>query len=317
MTSDRRWKEIGMLTARVGIMLYAGIILVVAPWSPADTFHLRTGVQVDGVEELRQNGVIHVRAGNRVVRLREDEVVLIEKNNRTGALNMEEIRAQAEAKNRELTEKTGLDAPQRARVDALLEDLWSGVDAKAADARKALLKMAETVPIFAYLALLLPQTHPPSMPPLMEVMFEINPPGTHPFLRELAAHAHGPVREKALLLLGKCRDRSDLDLIARGMKDHVAEVRIEAARALGALGDRRATAVLMLGIVSGDLRWVNVSLDSLRKLWQDVDPDTVKTLEKQQDWMGFINAHRDAMPEVLDPDSLEPLVPPGTEFVVG
>jgi len=269
------------------------------------------------VEELRQNGLIHVRVGNRVVRLREDEVVLIEKNNRTGALNLEEIKAEAEARDKELTEKTGLDAAHRAKVDTLLEDLWSGVDAKAADARKSLLKMNETVPIFPYLALLLPQTHPPNKPLLMEVMFEIDPSGTHPFLREFATHEHGPVREMALRLLGRRGDKSDMELVARGMKDHVAEVRIEAARALGAVGDRRVTAVLMLGVVSGDPRWVNVSLDSLRRLWQDIDAEAVKTLEKADDWIQFVKQHRDAMPDPINPDLLEPLVPPGTEFVVG
>jgi len=297
--------------------LAATLVCLVGPFVAADTFHLRTGVQVDGVEELRQNGLIHVRVGNRVVRLREEEVVLIEKNNRTGALNLEEIKAQAEARNKELTEKTGLDAAQRAKVDALLEDLWSGVDAKAADARKALLKMAETLPIFPYLALLMPQTNPPGIPMLLDIMFELNPVETHSFLRDLATHEHGPVREKVMLLLGKCRDKSDLELIARGMKDHVAEVRIEAARALGMLGDRRASAVLMLGLVSSDLRWANVSLDSLRNLWREVDPEAIKTLEKPDDWKQFISAHRDAMPDVLNPDLLEPLVPPGTEFVAG
>lgn len=306
-----------MSAIRYSAWLAAVLVGLTGPLGAADTFHLQTGVQVDGVEELRQNGLIHVRVGRRVVRLREDEVVLIEKNDRTGELNLEEIRAQAEARNKELMEKTGLDAARRARVDALLEDLWSGVDAKAADARNALLKMAETLPIFPYLALLLPQTNPPGIPALLDVMFEINPAEVHPFLREMATHEHGPIREKVMQLLGRCRDRSDLELIARGMKDHVAEVRIEAARALGMLGDRRATVALMLGIVSSDLRWRNVSLDSLRRLWQDVDPEAVKTLEKLEDWRQFISAHRDAMPDALNPDLLDPLVPPGTEFVAG
>ena len=85
------------------------LALLVVGGASADTIHLKNGVRVDGtVTPVQgQDGIYRVKAGERVLMYRESEIDRVEKNNKTGKLDTDELLRRWEERNTKLTEETG------------------------------------------------------------------------------------------------------------------------------------------------------------------------------------------------------------------
>lgn len=290
-----------------------GAYTLVAGAAAADTIVTDLGVPIDGVVTELPDGNYKVTAGERVLVYRKEEIVSIEKNSKTGALDMEAIKAAAMKADQELTEKTGLTASQRARVDALMPSLM-GEGSAHIQARDALVAMQAECNVFAYLKMLCEEGVPATQIAAYEVLLRIDMPNALETVRAGLSNSNSSVREKAIELLGQISSVSDAPLIARGLVDPEFSVRIATAYSLANLGYRAATPALIESLPHPDLRVSNAAREALGQLWKDslgeTKPATV------DEWTAVWEANKGGNSAVALKD-LEPLSDPATPFVAG
>jgi hypothetical protein len=293
---------------RKGLIL-AVLCAAVVMTSGADTIHLKTGVAVDGVIKDEDSVRYVVQVGKREVSFRKDQVVKIEQNEKTGLLDVQKLREEAQRKAEELFQKTGVTPAQRIEINSVKEGLIDPESEQYAEAKRRLVAMAEEMAVFDYFENLLESISPRFAPALMDVMAEIDPQRVKPVLRRHATDISADNREMVMRLMGRTRDQESAKFLARGMLDHVDEVRIAAAESLAVLRVKDATPALLENINHVNRRVANAALAALQKTWGTEDnPEAVRSVEEWQ--TVALQA-----PGAWTMASLEPLVEPGTRFV--
>jgi len=283
------------------------------PPAMPDTVYLKNGVQIHGKIISQDDKVIRMQIGDRKTAVRVSETVRTEENDKTGKVDLREARRRAEERNQELTERTGLDAKQRARVEQALSLLGRRDDPNAqAEGRRLLLALAQEMDVYRYLEHTLVGMLPYYVPGVLEVMVTLNPLRALPHVRNEVFSAYAPSRATALTLLARMQDREAVGWMVQGLLDHEWVVCVAAANAIGALGVREATPVLLENLKAFDLRIQNSSRSALENLWST--PDNPVHFAQRSDWEAFWQAQAPDVPNAYDVRQVEPLVPEGTQF---
>ncbi len=297
-----------MTKLRMGVLAMA----LMAGVAAADTLTLNTGVSFDAVVTEMPDGNYSVNAGGHVLIYQKSDVTAIEKNDRTGALNLDEVKARWAEKDKELTEQTGLNADQRATVDQLIAQLVGAEDSQILDVRNKLTTLQKEMDVFRYLAFAYRDMSQLMAPIALDILFRLDPKRSLPTLRDSAKHPYFEVRRKAVECLGLERNPEDVKLIAQGLVDGSLEVRIMAAYSMANAGAKEATPALIESLKHPDMRVGNASRESLEALWKaemgDPKPRSV------DEWTAFWTAHSGGLPAPITLDGLEPLIPPEREF---
>lgn len=285
---------------------------LIAGLAAADTIKLDTGVVFDGVVKEMPDGNYSINAGGHVLIYQKSEVTEIEKNARTGVLNMDEVKAEWAKRDKELTDLTGLNADQRGQVDELIAQLVGATDAKIMDVRGKFAALQQQFDVFRYLAYAYRDMSQLMSPIALDILFRLDPQRAIPTLRESAKHPYFEVRKKALECLGLVRDTDSVHLIAQGLADNSLDVRIMAAYSLANAGAKEATPALTASLKHPDMRVGNASREALEALWKtelaDPKPRSV------EEWTAFWSAHSSGLPNGIALEGLEPLIPPEREF---
>jgi hypothetical protein len=288
----------------------AAVFAVACLGASADTIYLHNGVAVDGIVRDRGDGIFEVKADERTVIYRAEEIASIEKNEKTGALDLEAVKQEVAAKKAELEALTGLTEQQRDRVDALITELRGAETAERANIRDTLVQLHADWGIQKYLAYLLDYSYSPS---LLEATVWVSPGEAIPFLTMGVEHGSYEVRAMAIDLLGRIGHRQSAGLIARGLVDHAFEVRLASIYALATINARQATPALISMMTQPDVKLSNAAKDALKGLWQaelgGSAPDSVTG------WTEFWE--RNKVGDAIEYESLVPMIQPDQEFVVG
>lgn len=278
----------------------------------ADTIWLDTGVKIDGVVTKRDDGLYSVKADNRLLVYRPEEVVEIEENDLTGALNMDEVQARWAEQDAALLAATGLNAEQRRAIEALLAELQQDDPSVRLEARNKLVGMQEKMDIFPFLKYVFAEASHILAPPLMELMALIDPERAKPLITGALTHTFFGIRVQAMELLARLNETGAAPQIARGLVDHSHEVRIASAYALAALGARNATPSLITNLTHPDLRVSNSAREALKTLWPsenaETAPDTVEA------WNALWEKSSSTISDKIAAADLQPLVAPEQEF---
>ncbi|MBI1318404.1 MAG: hypothetical protein GC168_05550 [Candidatus Hydrogenedens sp.] len=276
----------------------------------ADTIYLNNGVEIDGIVKDRGDGIFEVEAGGRKVIYRASEVGSIEKNDKTGKLDMEEVRRQVAAQKQALEEETGLTEQQRDRVDELITGLRGADGGQRGKIQDTLVQLQADWGIAKYVNYLFQVSYNAS---LLEAAVWVSPGDAMPYLRAGVEHPNGEVRAKAIELLGRLGDRDSASLIARGLVDHIFDVKLSAIYALSEMNIRKATPAMIDMLTQPDVKLANAAREGLALMWKaelgDTPPDSATG------WKEFWEAHRVA--DAIALEGLEPLVTPDLEFVYG
>lgn len=280
----------------------------------SDTIHLRGGIPIDGVVEVKIGDVYTVRTGNRKIMLQEEEIVTVEKNDRDGSLDLEAIKEEARRHDEELVNLTGLNAAQRMEVDMALEMLYSDNEEMSNDGRRRLLAMREKVDIYPYMAHIFPDMHPANMAKALLLMFELDPEKVRPLLSERATHPEENLRAACVRLLGKVPSPtpSELELMVRGLADHQETVRAAASNGLVSAPCREATPMLIRVMQAGNPVVDFPAKAALGAAWSI--PGQTVSHDNWKDWLAFWQEHAAQVPLAYDPERIVPLVEPGVTF---
>ena len=290
----------------------AAAVLAAAGWAFADTVLMKDNTSFDGKILSRENGLIRMQSGKHEVILPEADTASVESNDKVGEeVNYDEIEQRAAERDRELVEKTGLQARDRSVVDEQLKIYFLGDEESSKDARGILLGMVKDRNPYRYLEMLLPGINPAKVAPLLEVMFEMNPEAMRETLEKNAVGNSETARAACLRCLAKLRGKSALELIRRGMADEYPEVRIAAAHGIEALSAREATPVLLKALKDDDMRVQNAARDALSILWTESGQPPLNFLQNSG-WEDFWKSKAAGVSGAWDPALIEPLVPKGT-----
>lgn len=295
---------------------FAGILALAAvlgapAW--ADTIYLNNGVRFDGVVTPvpEHEGLYRVTAGERTLVYREAEIARIEKNDRTGRLDKDDLRARWEEKNARLTEETGLTAEQRRQVRGLMFQLKTDNVPERIAIRERLIQLQREFDAYGYLRMLYAELSILLAPNVLETLYYMDPARSVDLLRESAERNYFGVRAMALELLGRLQDGASASLIARGLADHQQPVQISASYVLARLDVKEATPALIELLAHPDRRVANASRESLHSLWDgawgDEPPRSVD--EWETFWRG-----RSTQGAPITLATLEPLSPEEDEF---
>jgi len=293
-------------------MLAAGMVLVSATFAGADTIVLSNGVSINGTITERPDGTLLVQAGDQRVIYRKSEVSSIEKNDKTGKIDLEEAKARWAERDAELTKATGLNAEQRRQVRAIMAQLQLSDPAQRKMLRDKLVALQAQMDVYRYLDLQLPELSHRLSPWVLEAMFYIDPARIQGVLRRNTQHTYFGTRAKAIELLGRLRDVTSTDLVVRGLADHHPEVQIMAIYALANMGVREATPALIEFLKNPDMRMANAAREALEAVWKaklaDPKPGTV------EEWNAFWNANASGVGAPLQLAALQPLIAPEEEY---
>lgn len=292
-----------------GAVLVAGVLAV-----NADTITTDVGVTFDGTITEQPDGTYKVMAGDNLLIYRKEEIVSIEKNDKSGKLDLEAIAIEAKKSDDRLTKLTGLDASQRARVDALSQGLAQEGPARI-KAREGLLALQAEFDIYPYLEYIYPESTQLFQPQLLDIMFRIDAGRAIGRVREALTNSFPGVRAGAIEILSRAGDTKSADTIVRGLVDPDTSVRIATAYALANLNYREATPALIACLPHPDLRVSNAAKDALAAIWKDAIGDTRPTTVDE--WKAVWDSKRSGISGALALDQLQPLADPSVPFVAG
>ena len=279
----------------------------------ADTLTLHSGVQVHGKIVQQDDTTIVLDVGGRQVRYPVDTVAATETNDRSGVLDVEALRQRAAAREAEMVALTGLNAEEGRRVKDLMQRMLSTDDRVAMDARQALVTMGAKKDVFKYLAHYVQGLSPRFVAPVLDALVLLNPNQARPILREQTGNVDAGVRAKALALLGRVKDSDSAGLMCRGLVDHTEEVRIAAAEALGMVGAKEATPLLLANLDAADRRVQNSATLALRQVWSG--EANAAELEAAESWREFWTGKAGLVPNAVSATGVMPLVEPEARFV--
>jgi hypothetical protein len=279
---------------------------------PADTLYLKTGVPVDGIVTELPNGLLQVQAGDNTVIYRPDEIDSIEENGKTGRFDKEAAMAEWAERDKELTAETGLNAEQRAKVEALMYDLKSDDRAERARARDQLNALQEKMDVYRYIAYLYPGLSHRLAPWVLEAMFTLDPARVVPVVRGEIDDTYYETRAMAITLAAVLEDRSAIPVIMRGLVDHKSEVQTQAALALAHLRAREATPALVALLQGPDPGLRTNVQNALLALWGDAVSDPAP--RGYDAWDAFWKSQEAQVGGAVTLAALEPLIAPEKEF---
>lgn len=297
------------------IALFVLIAATMSLTGVADTFFLNGEVAVHGTL-LRSDDKFHyIDIGGRQKRIPKKSIKHIEKNDKTGALDLEAARKRVERKQQQLTEETGLTHEERIEIERLIFTLRADNAAEANQAKRTLTGMCAAEKVYRYIAGLVEDVNfdPFLTRVLLVVLTDADAALTIPLLQTFATYVDEGVRAECLELLGIHRHVSSLTLMMRGMLDHQPVVRLAGASALAAIGAKEATPLLLKNFNHPDLRVENYTREALGIIWKAElgDTEPFKTLEE---WQNFWNEQSPAVLKTVDIEGLEPLVEPGVSY---
>lgn len=281
-----------------------------------DTFYLSTGVTFDGkIIEETQDGIITVKVGNQLLKYKKDEILRIEKNDKTGEINIEQLQKEWEKKDKILTEKTGLNKDQRAQVEALISTLEWGEEFQKTTAKNSLIQLQKTMNIFPYLEYQLSSLSPSTGAIILEVMLKIDKNKTIPILRRELINPAPEIRKKAIELLAVVRDTESFPELIRGLVDPELDVCLATIYMIGLLKYKEVTPVLIEYLKHPQLEIQNASREVLNKLWADELSGSV--LQTHDEWQKFWDSRKSTYPNAIKKEQLTPLVDKDFRFFIG
>ena len=292
--------------------LIALLIVAILP-AGADTLYLKNGTCIHGVVLSDSNGVLMVQAGDRKAAYRSSEVAQIEKNDKTGKLDMEEIRERAKLREKELIETTGLSPQQHRLVHDLLKKAQNRDRDISEPAKQELAALGQKVDLFRYFRHFLPEYSPRLVAPVLEVLFRIDKVAARPILQEYVTHVDAVCRAAALLYLARSGDTSVIPLLAQGLIDHKDTVRLACAYGAGALKAKECTPLILANMKLPDPRLLNVGAMALEQIWSD-EGHPVR-FSQLPEWESYWNEHASEVAAPYSPEALSPLVPEDAKFV--
>ncbi len=293
-------------------ILSAFVVLSFSLTGAADTLFFKDGSSLEGKVQRVNENTIALVVGQGRMQFQTSEIERIEENDKQGDYQL--VSPMATRHDRALKARTGLTREQRNLVRRHISGLTSASGAERLEARKALIQLGEEVDIFPFLKEAAPFLPADRSPEVLRVLWELDPKRAKPVLMEMTTNALSTNRAQALELM--CTDekadesaRTQLaQLVARGMVDPSADVRIAAAKGLGALGAKGATPALIEGARSSNPRLQGACKEALEKIWR-IDPN----LAEGMDWDTLWNDNKQIVREPLQCDSLEPLYKPEVE----
>ncbi len=298
------------------LILYL-FLIVTSAFCFSDTFTLRSGITFDGkIIEETSDGIYTIKVGSKILKYRKDEISQIEKNEKTGEINLEEAQKEWQEKDKLLTEKTGLNKEQRAQVEALINRIQWGEEIERVSAKNELLELQKSMNIYPYLEYYLPSYSPTTAPHIFEILFKIDKNKTIPILREKILDSAPTVRCKAIELLSIAKDSESYNIIIRGLVDPDEDVCIMSTYAIGYIGLKSVTPVLIENLNHPNIRIVNSSKESLNNLWK-VELNG-KRIETAEEWKAFWEQHKNEVNEpIYYKKDLEPLVDKDFQYFIG
>ncbi len=285
---------------------------LVAGQASADTLYLKNGTQIHGKVSTSPQGHYLLNVRGRNIIYRTNAVVKVERNAKTGEIDIEAAKERAKKRDAELTEQTGLDAALRAEMKTLLLEVQSGNETVASNARRRIFEIHANHDIIKFLKFRLIGSSPQFAVPILKILYDVKPLGLHDILIEHATHEAGPVRAIAISLLSRAKQDKDRDLVLRAMLDHVPSVRAAGARGMAEYNLPESTPVL-IALLGDDREVWAAARFALLNIWKDVG-DT-ESLNTQAQWAELWNKHKSSISEpLLSLDGLEPLIDPEMEF---
>jgi len=283
----------------------------------SDTFTLKNGITFDGkIVDESSDGIYTIQVGEKIFKYTKDEVANIQKNDKTGEINLDEAKKEWEQKDKLLTEKTGLNKDQRAQVEALISRIQWGEEIDRVTAKNGLLELQKTMDIFPYLEYYLPSYSPTTTPHILEILFKINKDKTIKILREKIFDSAPTVREKSIELLSIAKDMESYNLIIRGLVDPDINVCITTNYAIAHIGLKSVTPVLIENLNHPEPRIVNSSKETLNNLWK-IELNG-KKLNSIEEWKTFWEEHKNEVKDsIIYRKEIEPLVERDFQYFIG
>lgn len=299
----------------ISLFLYLFILNII---SYSDTFTLKNGITFDGkiIVEESSNGIKTIKVGDKTLKYLDEEILTIEKNDKTGEINLDEAIKEWEKQDKLLTEKTGLNKDQRAQVEALINKMQWGEEFDRVSSKNELLELQKYMNIFSYLEYYLPSYSPETTPYILEILFKIDKNKTIKILKERIFDSAPMVRSKSIELLAIAKDPESYNLIIRGLVDPDIDVCIITNYAIAHIGLKSVTPVLIENLNHADLRIVNSSKEALNNLWK-VELNG-KKLESLEEWKSFWEEHKNEVKDsIIYKKDIEPLVDKDFQYFIG
>ncbi|MCX8064062.1 MAG: HEAT repeat domain-containing protein [Candidatus Hydrogenedentes bacterium] len=301
---------------KIGIIIVYVLMLVLSAVAYPDTFYLKNGIVFDGkiVGEETDN-TLTIKVGNHILKYKKDEIEKIEKNEKTGEINIESYLKEWEEKDKYLTQITGLNKDQRVQVEAILGKLQWGEEIERAGAKDALLELNKKINIYPYLLYYFPSFSPNVAPHILEIMLKINKDKTVELLREKLFDSAPTIRAKAIELLASVRDEASKESIIRGLVDPDIDVCIISIQAVTYLGIKEITPVLVDYLEHPDMRIVNTSREALNILWKGTLGGS--RIENIKEWRNFWENNKSLVSSPIFKENLTPLVDKEFKYFIG
>ncbi len=282
-----------------------------------DTFTLKNGITFDGkIVEESSNGIYTIKVGNRNLKYLKEEILSIEKNNKTGEINLDEAQKEWEKQDKLLTEKTGLNKNQRAQIEALINRIQWGEEFDRITAKNELFELQKSMDIFPYLEYYLPSYAPTTTPYILEILFKIDKNKTIKILRERIMDSAPTVRGKSIELLAVANDIESYDLIIRGLVDPDIDVCIITNYAIAHIGLKSVTPVLIENLNHPEPRIVNSSKEALNNLWKT--ELNGKKIDSIKEWESFWENHKNEVTDsIIYKKDIKPLIDKDFQYFIG
>ncbi|GMV93348.1 MAG: hypothetical protein AMXMBFR82_31260 [Candidatus Hydrogenedentota bacterium] len=297
----------------LSLALVTGIAFAVA--ASADTVYFPDGTTVDGVVTEVNANCIAIESGGGRMLVQTNRIARVEKNDKTGTLNVSKTSPWTVKIEKEMREKTGMTQEQREEIVRIIDRLAAEDNNERALSIKRLVALQQEVDVFKFLVNTMSSYGARTKPGVLEVLMAINRDDAIPVVRSCATDQVPSNRAAALKIMGEAKDVASLETIARGMVDIDESVRVAAAAALAATGSKRATPLLIDGLDNLDKRVVNACMMALTSLWS-TEESPVK-FDAPEGWKSFWAERETSVAEPIRIAQLEPLfVPEPGQYVL-
>ncbi|HNT88728.1 MAG TPA: HEAT repeat domain-containing protein, partial [Candidatus Hydrogenedentes bacterium] len=270
----------------------------------------KNGVRIDGAISMLPNGTYQVEIGHRRVVYREAEVLRLERNNRIGRIDREAALRRWAEQDKTLTARFGLNAEQRRKVDALIQQLQREED--RIQVREQIIAMQTNLDVVPYVSFRFEEVSHRLSPWVLETLAYLDAPRVLGTIRQAVTHPFFGTRAKAIELLGILEDKASAALVTRGLVDPMPEVQLRTVYALAHLDAKAASPALISLLGGADRGMRNASLEALRTLWAAEIGDS--KLEGHEEWCALWTRQAATVGKALTLDALVPLISPEEEF---
>jgi len=289
-------------------MAAIALVAAFAAAATADTVYFPDGTAVDGVVTQPNPNCIQIESGGGKMLVQANRIERIEKNDKTGAINLSKTSPWTVKIDEAMREKTGMTQEQREEIVRIIDRLASEDSNERALSIRHLVAMQREVDVFAFLENTMSSYGARTKPGVLDVLMTLNREKAIPIVRSCATDQVASNRAAALKIMGEAKDVASLETIARGMVDVEDSVRVAAATALAATGSRRTTPALIAGLESLDQRVVNACMAALSALWNA--EGTLVQFDSPDGWREFWAEREAGIAEPVRLAQLEPLYVP-------